>query len=93
MRHGLPTGFERKVMVIRPGARRIYRNRDWKGAIVSIDSGQILLEREGQPSCPFGPGDLLSLDGLSLIAIRNPGPEPAVLIAVRRRPQQPTETR
>jgi hypothetical protein len=88
----LPPGFEREVIVIRPGGRRTYQSRDWKGAIVSIDSGQILLEREGQPCCRFGPGDLLSLDGLGSIAIRNPGPGPAVLIAVRRTPQQPTET-
>jgi hypothetical protein len=85
--------FERKVVVIRPGARRAYRHRDWKGAIVSIDSGEILIEREGQPSCRFGPGALLSLDGMSSIAIRNPGPEPAVLIALRRRPQPRTETK
>jgi hypothetical protein len=88
----LPPGFERRVMVLRPGERHRYRPCEWRDAIVSVDSGEILLERgalEREAPAPlcFRGGDLLSLGGLDLIAIYNPGPAPAVLIAVRRSPQ------
>jgi hypothetical protein len=88
----LPPGFERKTVVMRPGDRRTYRPPEWQDAIVTIVSGEILLERAGQAPGRFGPGDLVCLAGLGLTAISNPGPARAVLIAVRRRPQQPTET-
>jgi hypothetical protein len=87
----LPPGFEREVVVIRPGCRRTYRASDWRDAIVLVDQGQVLVEREGRAGFRFGPGHLLCLGGLGVQAIYNPGPEPAVLISVKRRPQQETE--
>jgi hypothetical protein len=80
----LPPGFVRRVVVIQPGNRRPYRRRDWKDAIVSVDSGEIWLECDGQSARSFRRGDLLTLRGLGLRAIYNPGPDVAVLIAVSK---------
>jgi hypothetical protein len=77
--------FERRVVVLGPGGRWPYRDEEWRGAIVSIEQGEIELERPGQAPCPFRRGDLLWLAGLGLSAIHNPGPFPAVLAATSRR--------
>ena len=82
----LSAAFERRVVVIGPGDRRPYRVPEWRDALVSIDSGEIELECAGQPPQRFRQGDLLWLGGLGLRAIHNPGPEPAVLTALARRP-------
>ena len=77
--------FERRVVVLAPGSRHPYRAEEWHDALVSIDNGEIRLERPGQPPRPFRRGDLLCLTGLGLCAIHNPGPLPAVLTALSRR--------
>jgi hypothetical protein len=82
----LLAGFERRVVVLEPSARRAFRPAEWRDAIVLIDHGQIQLEFAGQSPRHFGEGALLCLGGLGLRAIYNDGPGPAVLIAVWRRP-------
>ena len=80
----LAPGFRRRVLVLKPGARRAYRPEEWQNAIVMVESGVIQLECPGQAPRRFRQGDLLSFGGLGLAAIRNHGPGPAVLIAVSR---------
>jgi hypothetical protein len=91
----LLAGFQRRVVVLGPRDRRAYRPADWRDAIVLVDHGQIQLEFAGQPPRRFGRGALLCLGGLGLSAIYNHGPQPAVLIAVWRRPapKQPPKQR
>jgi quercetin dioxygenase-like cupin family protein len=80
----LAPGFVVRVLVVAPGARRPYDDADWRGAIVVVESGAIVLEpRAGRPY-RFGPGDVLWLQGLPLRALHNLGSEPAVLVAVVR---------
>jgi hypothetical protein len=80
----LAPGFALRVVVVGPGDRRSYDDAEWRGAIVVVESGAVVLEpRAGHPY-RFGPGDVLWLQGLDLRAIHNAGSEPAVLVAVAR---------
>ena len=86
----LPPAFERQVVVLGPGCRRDYQPGEWRDAIVSVDRGELELRGAGPPR-RFRAGDLLSLAGLGLVALTNPGCEPAVLVVVRRRVTSPNE--
>lgn len=81
----VPGSFERRVVVIAPGTERRYDAAAWRGALVLVESGRIVLECADGGRREFGCGDLLWLDGLALRALRNPGRRPAVLVAVSRR--------
>jgi hypothetical protein len=76
--------FARRVVVLQPGARRPYRAEEWRDALVVVERGVIELERAGQGPRAFRRGDLLWLADLGLRAIHNPGPGPAVLMALTR---------
>ena len=80
----LPPAFERWVVVLAPGGRRDYRPAEWRDALVSVDLGELALEGAGPPR-RLCAGALLSLAGLPLVAISNPGCGPTVLVVVRRR--------
>jgi hypothetical protein len=81
----LPSQFERRVVVLRPGHDRVYDEAEWRGAIVVVEHGEIELEcLDGSHHC-FGRGDVLWLDRLPLRALHNRGHESAVLVAVSRR--------
>jgi quercetin dioxygenase-like cupin family protein len=80
----LAPGFALRALILAPGGRRAYDDAEWRGAIVIVESGAIVLEpRAGRPH-RFGPGDVLWLQGLPIRALHNPGSEPAVLVAVVR---------
>jgi hypothetical protein len=86
--------FQRRVLVLPPGARCPYRPEDWRGAFVSVDQGRVALERRGRPPIEFRRGDLLWLTGLGLSAIHNPGRAVAVLTATfhaRHHPRSPRD--
>jgi hypothetical protein len=77
--------FARRVLVLAPGCRHPYRPTEWRGALVVIEWGEVQLEFAGQSPRRFGRDALLCFGGLGLSAIYNPGPGPAVLMAVWRR--------
>jgi len=81
----LPSGFEMRVVVVDPGDTRVYRETDWRDALVVVERGEIQLEGAGGGRRDFSTGDVLCLVGLSLRALHNPGLEPAVLVAVSRK--------
>ena len=81
----MPSAFVMRVVVVAPGDRRAYDEDEWRGSIVVVERGEITLEPRAGSSHRFAPGDVLWLDGLALLALRNPGREPAVLVAVARR--------
>ena len=83
----LPPAFERRVLALAAGTRHRYEPGEWRDTLVLIESGEIELQCAGQPSRRFHRGHLLWLTGLGVSAIHNHGPEAAVLVAVRRRPQ------
>jgi len=82
----LPPAFELRMVVVAPGRDRIYEEAEWLDAIVVVERGEIELQCLGGSRRCFRRGDVLWLSGLRLCALRNPGREPAVLVAVRRRP-------
>jgi quercetin dioxygenase-like cupin family protein len=76
--------FAARVVTIGPGAARPYDPREWGGALVSVVRGEVELECPGGGRSRFRGGDLLWLAPLTLHALRNPGPEAVVLVAVTR---------
>jgi hypothetical protein len=79
------TEFDRRVVTIAPGAQLDYDPAAWRGAIVLVERGQVELVGLSGQWPRFVRGAQLWLDGVSLSALRNPGAEAAVLVAVARR--------
>src|SRR6266545_2428907 len=77
--------FERRTIVVAPGHTRSYEEPEWRDAIVVVKHGVVELQGADEDRRRFLCGDILWLDGLSIRAVHNPGPEPAVLMAVSRR--------
>ena len=80
----LPSGFELELVSVEPGATRPYRDADWWDALVVVEHGQVELECVRGGRRRFDAGAVLWLAGLPLVALHNPGPEPALLAAVSR---------
>ena len=81
----LPPAFARREVTIEPGAERPYDADEWRDALVVVEHGEIQLECLAGHRARFRRGDILWLTGLPLRALRNDGPEAAVLVAVSRR--------
>jgi hypothetical protein len=76
--------FDVRVVEVPPGAERGYDETEWRDALVVVDRGEIVLECRGGDRPRFAGGAVLWLGGLPIRALRNPGPVPAVLVAVSR---------
>jgi hypothetical protein len=86
---GLRPGFARRVVVIAPHGALVYDRAAWDDALVVVAEGSLELERAtGVREC-FARGAVLTLAGLSLRALHNPGAQRTVLIAVARAPGHP----
>ena len=81
----LPPAFELRVITLAPGRERPHEPVEWRDAIVVVERGSVELEGERGRRALFGGGDVMCLSGISLRALRNPGPGTAVLSVVRRR--------
>jgi hypothetical protein len=81
----LPSWVRLRLVIVTPGHRLAYDQADWRDAVVVVEGGALDLECLGGTLQRFVRGDLLCLHGLSLRALHNPGPEPAVLAVVSRR--------
>ena len=77
--------FALREIALAPGAARPYRRREWRDSLVMIRAGQIDLEGATGAVARFGVGDLLCLAAVPLRALRNPGPQLTVLLAISRR--------
>ena len=77
--------FDFRVIAVDPGGQRAYHAEEWRDALVVVGRGRIVLECRGGEGHAFGRGETLWLSGLPLRALRNPGREPALLIAVAPR--------
>jgi quercetin dioxygenase-like cupin family protein len=95
--NGPGPGFDLRVVTIAGGATRPYRAPEWTDALVVVERGEIELEGLGGGRTRFGRGDVLCLGAVPLRALHNPGPRPALLVAVSRRtpatPPSPPATR
>jgi quercetin dioxygenase-like cupin family protein len=81
----MPAVFDVRVVEVAPGGERVSHEAEWRGALVLVDRGEIELDCLGGSRRRFARGAVLSLEALPLRALRNPGAEPAVLVAVSRR--------
>ena len=81
----VPAGFARRRITLAPRAELAFDAAAWADAIVRVERGT--LELVGAPGVRrrFCAGAVLALAPLGLSALRNPGPEPVVLLAVTRR--------
>ena len=76
--------FERRVVVVGPGAARAYDARAWRDAIGMVEHGEIEVEGRAGGRARVGAGAVVALDDLPLRALRTVGRDAAVLVAVRR---------
>jgi len=76
--------FDMRVVSVPPGGERPYDPAEWQDALVLVRSGEIELRGVSGATRSFGCGDLIWLDGVPLRLLRNPGSEPAVLVAITR---------
>ncbi|MCW2882705.1 MAG: hypothetical protein JWQ95_6805 [Sphaerisporangium sp.] len=81
----LPPSFELRTVVVAPGRARVYDEAEWRDAIVVVERGLIELCCTKGRRLEIGRGQVLWLHGLPVLALYNPGREPAVLAAVSRR--------
>jgi hypothetical protein len=86
----LSPSFERRTISVAPGLARAYVETDWTDSLVVVERGEIELESLDGRRQRFVRGDSLWLCGLPLRLLRNPGTEPALLVAVSRRPARLT---
>jgi hypothetical protein len=76
--------FERRTVTVEPGCERPYDPGEWFDSLVVVQDGEVELHGRGGVLARFKRGDVLWLIGLPIRALRNPGPDPAVLVAVSR---------
>jgi hypothetical protein len=76
--------FERRTVIVAPGAERPYDPAEWFDALVVVERGEVDLECRAGGLARFRQGDTLWFTGLPLRALRNPGPEAVVLVAISR---------
>ena len=76
--------FRVRAITIAPGSERPYEAAEWCDAIVSVERGELELERVGGGRCQFGRGSLIWLCDLPVRALRSSGRESLLLLAVSR---------
>jgi hypothetical protein len=76
--------FALRTVRVEPGGSLPYEEADWRDAFVTIETGELELVMTCGRSCFFQQGDLLWLQGLPLMTLRNRGEEPTVLVAASR---------
>jgi hypothetical protein len=84
VRRRLPTGFERWNVTLAPGERRTTTAAEWAGALVLVQRGSLEVGCIAGGTATFKAGDMLCLGWLPLRWLRNPGDQPARLVAIRR---------
>jgi len=81
----VPAGFARRGATLAPHTTLRFDADAWTDAIVRVERGTLELIGRSGARRRFATGDVLALAPLSLAALRNPGSEPLVLVAVARR--------
>jgi quercetin dioxygenase-like cupin family protein len=86
----LSPSFQMRTVSVAPGATQAYVEAEWVDSLVVVERGEIELECVDGERRTFTRGNSMWLVGLPLRALHNPGFEPAVLVAVSRRPTRVT---
>jgi quercetin dioxygenase-like cupin family protein len=78
------TRFDRRVVVLEPGASRPTHDAEWRDALVMITCGDVDLECSAGGRRRFAAGAVLWLAGIDIRVLHNVGVDPVVLVAVSR---------
>ncbi|MGH3058830.1 MAG: hypothetical protein ACRDPP_11425 [Gaiellaceae bacterium] len=81
----LPPPFRLWTVALAPGRQLPFDEAAWRDALVVVEHGEIELECLDGSRERFARGDVLCLVGVPLRALRNPGREAVLLVAVSRR--------
>jgi hypothetical protein len=81
--------FSVRAVAVAPGSESAYDEAEWRDALVLVERGAIEVEGLSGARWRFVRGDVLSLSGLPLRALRNRGPAPALLVAISRGAARP----
>jgi hypothetical protein len=81
----LPETFACREVSIECRSERPYDGREWVGALVVVEEGELELECLGGSRSRFARGAVLFFDSLPLRTLRNPGDQTLLLTAVTRR--------
>ena len=79
-----PIHMDIRSVALEPGRTLAYDEEQWRGALVTVESGELELEMLCGRSAFFQEGDVLWLQDLPLASLRNRGHEPTVLVAATR---------
>jgi hypothetical protein len=75
----------RCTVILQPGDGLGYVAADWADTLVFVERGELELECRSGRRARFAAGAVITMVGLPVRRLRNPGPEPLVLSAVTRR--------
>jgi hypothetical protein len=75
----------RRTVILQPGDGLEYVAADWADTLVVVERGQLELECRSGRQARFAAGAVLTMVGLPVCRLRNPGPQPLVLSAITRR--------
>lgn len=81
----LPPQFAARTVVLDAGTTHPVREPQWAGTLVVVEEGLVEVRCRAGGRRMFRGGDVLWLAGIDAVALHNPGPGSAVLVAVRRR--------
>ena len=76
--------FAHRTVTVAAGSERPYDPGEWFDSLVVVREGEVELHSHSGDLVRFRRGDILWLTGLPLRALRNPGPDAAVLVAISR---------
>lgn len=74
----------RRTVILPPGDGLDYAAADWADTLVIIEHGELELECRSGRRARFGTGAVLTLVGLPVRRLHNPGSAPLVLSAITR---------
>lgn len=80
----LPAGVRLRLVRIAASGEHPYRSGEWRGALVVVEQGAIVLVTVRGERLPLAGGAVLWLAGLPLRALVNPHPETALLSVLSR---------
>jgi hypothetical protein len=72
------------VLILAAHDECVFRSADWTDTLIEVEDGQLEIESDSGGRLLLLPGDVLTLDGLPLRALRSVGNGPTVLVTIRR---------
>lgn len=79
-----------RTLELNPGETLVVEPDDWADTLLIVLSGDLELLCCSGRRAVFATGALLTLAGLPVLTLRNPGPRPLIVHAVSRRPEPMT---